>query len=98
LKTVFSHNSANGRLISLKWSEISEGTLGWLRLFGRTDDSDSMTDRILYIASLAFRAVQHLLDRSEARRRQCELKQWCECTPAPAKTRQPVRIAEIGRR
>jgi hypothetical protein len=62
------------------------------------DDQQSMIDRILNIASLAFRAIQHLIEQPEQRRQYNRLARWQEFVPAPVKARQPVRIVDTGRR
>lgn len=62
------------------------------------DDQQHMIDRILYIASLPIRVIQHLTEQSEQRRQYNQLARWQEFVPAPGKARQPVRIVDGGRR
>ncbi len=62
------------------------------------DDQQHMIDRILYIASLPFRVMQHLIEQSEQRRQCSRLARWQEFVPAPVKARQPVRIVDAGGR
>jgi hypothetical protein len=53
-----------------------------------------MFDRILYTASLGFRAVENWLERVELRRQEKQLRQWNQFVPAAVKTRQPVTIVK----
>jgi hypothetical protein len=68
-----------------------------LKVQAVSDDQHHMIDRILYIASLAFRAIQHLAEQPEQRRQYNRLARGQEFVPAPVRGRQSVRIVGSSR-